>query len=794
MKTIKLPVHEFAYPAPRRGSIEPSSVFNTNPLTGIELHQLVQKQRHEEVEGYESEVPISWAFEKGNYLFEVSGRMDGFINGDKPIIEEIKSSFNIFDLARSIKDKRFDHPYFIQITTYGYFYWLHHGVKPQLSLFLISSRRSETYSLDIYWDIKEYESWLSSRLNELIQEAQRAEKRFERRQKISTSLPFPFPVPRKGQMELISFIEKGMGLGKKLLLQAPTGLGKTIGVLYPSLHEALKRGQRVLYLTPKNSQQRVAEEAVEKMQAQGQPLKSLTITAKSKMCMKAEPLCNPEYCEFAKNHYDKVNTFDLKNELRKKKKLTSRVMKNMAQKYEVCPFELQLEAIDEADVVICDYNYVFGHQSILGKISSCGLEQSGKPNLVIDEAHNLPSRTMGNFSPTLSTTFLESLREDIKKLPKKFRKDAEDLLDGCIQTVERITPDKKETKNISLNAEDFIAMNEELKGFLSAYLDSDVEIKAKDVVLRLVFYWGEFHDILLSIGNGRKEFFMTGQNDGRGRMVKITCCDASELIKERYTLFQNHVLFSATLKPFSYYSRLSGLSEEELLVEEFQSPFAEDKRKILIIPQISTRFSVRERNYPKVAEAIAKIMSLRSGNYLAFFPSFEFMEQVSKHFLPPSGTRLLKQKRFMRNEEVDATLDLLKNGTTPVVLFAVQGGTFSEGVDYVGDMVIGAFVIGPPLPSFDFEREKMKEYYEEQYQAGFNYAYTYPAMARAVQSAGRVIRSENDRGIIVLMDDRFLEKNYFESLPQDWFSETPKELVSTSILRDVSEFWKTNDA
>jgi DNA excision repair protein ERCC-2 len=789
MKVIKLSIQEFAMPSPRRGSIEPLSGLSTSSEKGKELHKKVQAERLITIPDYEAEKSISWTFEKDNYCFEVSGRMDGFIPGRRPVIEEIKSNFNIYELGKKIKDKRFDHPYFIQLLSYGYFYWLQSSEKADLAFHLISSRKEESLDMEMYWDVKEYEFWLKRRLDELVVEAKKAEKRFNRRSKLAKNLPFPFSRPRTGQMELIAFIEDGMSSGKHMMLQAPTGLGKTIGVLYPSLKDSLARGQRVVYLTPKNSQQGVAEEAIEKLQAKGCNTKSLTITAKSKMCLKAEPLCNPEYCEFAKDYYDKIQTFELKTELSKKKRLTARVIKNIGQKYEVCPFELQLEAVEEADTIICDYNYVFGHQSVLGKISSTGFCQDGRPNLLIDEAHNLPSRTMGNFSPVLSTSFLENLREDIKALPKKFSREGIELLDMSLSTLKSITPDKIETKSADLNFENFISVNEDLKAFLSSYLDSEIEIKARDVVLRLVFYWSEFTDIISEIDPSQGEFFITAQNDGKNRSVKITCCDASNLIKERYDYFRNVIAFSATLKPFDYYAKLTGLEGSNLIKEEFISPFVKENRKVLIIPQVSTKFSVRSQNYPKISQIIERVIHLKKGNYLAFFPSFDFMEKTLQTFHAPKGVRVVKQNRYMKNEEVESTLELLKNQTIPVIVFAVQGGVFSEGIDYAGDMVIGAFVVGPPLPSFDFEREKMKNYYEQHYNSGFDYAYTFPAMAKAVQAAGRVIRSEDDKGIIILMDDRFLQKSFSQSLPQDWFIETPHELVSKSILSDVKEFW-----
>ena len=288
---------------------------------------------------------------------------------------------------------------------------------------------------------------------------------------------------------------------------------------------------------------------------------------------------------------------------------------------------------------------------------------------------------------------------------------------------------------------------------------------------------------------GHEEFFTTfGPNPAT---VRITCCDASAMLKDCYDEYSQVVAFSATLKPFDFYSRLAGLHEKNLKTAEFTSPFPRSHRKLLIIPQISSRYSDRERSAPRVAEAMQKIAALKRGNYFAFFPSFDFMERVFARFQAPEGFQTLKQERHMKRDEIDHVLGLLSEPFSARIIFAVQGGVFSEGVDYPGDMVIGAFVVGPPLPGFDLEREKMREYYDKNYGAGFDYAYTYPAMAKAVQAAGRVIRSESDRGIIVLMDNRFVQPSYVKSMPQDWFVESPRELVSERILSDVAAFWST---
>jgi DNA excision repair protein ERCC-2 len=355
-------------------------------------------------------------------------------------------------------------------------------------------------------------------------------------------------------------------------------------------------------------------------------------------------------------------------------------------------------------------------------------------------------------------------------------------------------PKQSKPHQIRPPVELFFEQDQKLKAFLSQYLATDVEIKPKDVVLRLSYYWSEFtfnlQYVRLDAESGMNRFFTT--YNPQQASVKITCCDASDLMKKAYEEYANVTGFSATLKPFDYYSQLCGLKSPNLKTAEFASPFEKKNRKILLIPQISSKYSERERNYPRIAEVIHKISRVKLGNYVAFFPSFEFMNRVFNQFQPPAGVLVLKQEKSMLREDVDATLEQLKASSQAHILFAVQGGVFSEGVDYPGEMLIGAFVVGPPLPNFDLEREKMREYYELNYSSGFDYAYTYPAMAKAVQAAGRVIRTERDKGIIVLMDNRFVQHSYVKSMPQDWFEFEATELISQQILRDVENFWSSS--
>ncbi|MGZ3712383.1 MAG: DEAD/DEAH box helicase family protein, partial [Bdellovibrionota bacterium] len=545
VKKVRISIGDFALPCPRRGSIEAHSGFGRASAIGQEIHQRVQEARAKANPNYQAEVPITYEFERGGFLFEVCGRVDGFFGDKEPRIEEIKSSFSLKELKRKLIETP-DHPYCLQLKTYGYFHFLKTKQMPQLSFHLVSTRNWETEDIALRLDVDAYEIWLSLRLEELVEEAVAAEKRAKRRRKAAGDLLFPFVKPRSGQVELISTIEEGMKENRRMLIQAPTGLGKTVGVLFPTLKEALNRGQRLIYVTPKNSQHSVAEEAVAKLQEQGAKIKAMTLTAKSKICFKNEPLCNPEYCEYAKDHYTKVAENKVMEELAKKRKLSAKVFKEIAERNQVCPFELQLDAAKEADAVICDYNYVFAPRSAFGRLAASGFDQEGKPNLVIDEAHNLPSRAMGYHSPELSIQALRRIGDDLDTIPKKFQMEARELVDLCVAAIKASEPDDcKSTVKIDPPADVFLDQDALLRAFLSRYLESDVDIQPRDPVLRLCFYWSEFTAALEFVGEGsREEFFTTYNPQGS---VKITCCDASAMLKDAYNEYEQVVGFSATL-------------------------------------------------------------------------------------------------------------------------------------------------------------------------------------------------------------------------------------------------------
>ncbi|MBC7428677.1 MAG: ATP-dependent DNA helicase [Bacteriovorax sp.] len=787
MKKVNIDVRKFAIPSPLIGSIESHSGYGGVPKNGQEIHQIFQLKQIKEIPNYTTEKYLSMTFERTPYEFVISGRADGFINLNPPVIQEIKSSFLIEDLYNKLHENS-NHPYIWQIKTYGYIHYQQRKEIPKLELVLISSRNFKTMIIEVEFDITEYEAWMERRLEELFIDTKIKEKIFNKRLQTSKEMSFPFLNPRPGQIELVEAVLTNFEEGTPLLIEAPTGLGKTMGIIYPALKESLSRGQKVVVVNPKNSQHQVAELAVGLLQEQGQKIRSVTITSKAKMCMKTEVICNPQFCEYAKDYYEKLATHDLVNKLGKTKKLTNKKLIQLGEEFQVCPFELSLEAVERADVVISDYNYVFSPRSLIGRLAEPFFKNKEKPNLVIDEAHNLPSRAQDYFSPSISISQVMHFDNAFKILPAAFLDSGVSLVKNFHELIKKYA-EGGVSRKITIDPAPFFDLANSVREFTTSYLESDVEIAANDPVLGFSNLVNNFTDALELTG---EEFFQTYQKTWNDEMLKITCCDASEQLKLAYKEFKNSVAFSATLKPFSYYKQLLGFSPEKTKTFEFASPFDSGHRKIMLIPQISTKYKDRDTSAPKICDVIERVLSLKKGNYIALFPSFEFMKMVTDSIKIPDYQVLIQQKE-MKLPVIKNYLNDLREGNKPTLLMGVQGGVFSEGVDYPGDMLIGAFVVGPALPNFDFEREQIRNYYEKKYGAenAFDYAYVYPAMAKAVQSAGRVVRTETDRGLIILIDPRFLQTSYYQAMPSEWFDKSPQELVSQKILQDIRDFWGT---
>jgi len=784
--TIKISVREFAQPQQRRGHIDMFSGYAKQMQLGTEIHSIIQARSIKAIPNYQQEYSLGLEITKDDTAFNISGRCDGvIINDSETIIEEIKTTSNIQRLIETLKEIP-DHPYILQAKTYGFIYFKTTDITPKVQLRLVSSigLKENTYEVD--FDIDEYEKWFFTRLSILKNQIIGQYKSNERRKELAKNLKFPFPSNRSSQQDLINMIDNWLANPTHGLIQAPTGLGKTAGVMYPTLKNSLAKGAQLIYVTPKNSQHILAKETVEKFQENNQPVRSLTINAKSKSCMLEEPLCSPDHCPYAKNYYDKVSEHKIKDKMKSYPTLDLDDFKSLAETYEVCPFELSLEAARDVDVVICDYNYIFSPRI---SFTDLYLDENGESlgaNLVIDEAHNLPSRATDYFSPELQTSFIEPLRENLDLIPVDMQKKWKSIVNDALTCIKNQDPNNHQPRSlISLDTEGFISIDTRIAAFTMQYFDQISELKSNDPVIFLQRYWGDF---CFSLGLGGEHSFATFRHLKNSKSVKITCCDASDHLRERLKCFSNVIAFSATLKPFEYYAQLSGFSDGKFTTAEFQSPFPKENRKILVIPQVSTLYRDREKNYPKIGEAINKLVSIKQGNYFVFFSSFDFMEQTLP-FINAQGYRLYKQERNIGRDEAQEVINALKGGSKKVLVLAVQGGVFAEGVDYPGDTLIGAIVVGPALPGFDFEREQLRQYYDQKYTKGFEYAYVYPGMAKVIQSAGRVIRSETDKGIIILLGARFQNSQYTNVMPGFWFKDSVNELISNQITKDLEDFW-----
>jgi DNA excision repair protein ERCC-2 len=337
-------------------------------------------------------------------------------------------------------------------------------------------------------------------------------------------------------------------------------------------------------------------------------------------------------------------------------------------------------------------------------------------------------------------------------------------------------------RTVALEAQTFFVEEHRIGRLLTAAAAAGQELPPSHPLLELHHGWSAFCEVLRVLG---EEHGLTWQPPGR---LQITCADASEHLAQRMEAVAGAVLFSGTLKPFECHRRLSGLGGLETAAAEVRSPFPEAHRLVLVVPQISTLYRLRDREVPRIAHFLQRVLPLRMGNYFVFFSSFDMLEKTMPHLDLP-GFRILAQPRRATQEQLQELLAALRTGQGVVVL-AVQGGSLSEGIDCPGEALIGCVVVGPPLPRFDLEREHVRQHFQRKYGQGHQYAYTFPAAAKAVQAAGRVIRTPQDKGLLIFMDGRFLEEDYASCFPEGWFRASPRELVSEAILGDVRAFWE----
>ena len=788
-------VHESTY---RRIGVERGDGFRRMWI-GQDIHTRRAELRAAEDPHYRPEVHVVHRTTLGAWQVTIQGRIDG-LSVDRAakhaVVEEVKSihfDLELEALYRSEKLQR--HLY--QLLLYSYFLAEqpdYDGFTFAPQLVLIDLLTGDTKTIDAELDREQLADTLHASLAKLIEELETAQALRVAKRAFADALEFPYDAMRPYQEEIVGAVARAIHQREALLVSAPTGIGKTIAVLYPAVKQALKMGKKLFFLTSKTMQQDAAVSAL-KMLNDGS-FRVLRIRSKQKMCAHTEVICHEDFCPFAARYSEKMEKSALVSHLETSYSyFDPDVTFQAAREHEVCPFEVSLELIEKADVVVCDYNYIF--DPYVGLKAYSQENDYGDCVLVVDEAHNLVDRGRGYYSPELfekafdeikhhlygRNCWIEGWEQLLEVLRDHFRQLAEDAF---ADDEEGVVKQALCEPNRELFLEQRVEWERIVLHYIGWKIDNGIA-EEDDPLIDFYFRLVKFTNLLAEDG---EEFAHTIERTGEGLKLKIFCKDPSRFLGRIFDSAHATVALSATLEPFDFYRRTLGVPSDRVSELSLPSPFPRENRKIVIVPEVDTTWKQRANYYDRIASTVADIAEASNGNFLALFPSYAFLREVSDR-MPPIGKQVTVQRTDMTDYERNAILDLLREKPRRGnLILAVSGGMYAEGIDYQGDMLAGVMVIGPALPSVSFEQELLKHYYDEQYGAGFEFAYLIPGMTRVVQSAGRVIRSERDIGIIALLCKRFTQEMYTRYFPTDWYDETPRELVSKKAASEIRSFFE----
>lgn len=750
-------------------------------LKGGRLHRKIQRSMKG---NYQAEVSLKRESEYEDVIIQVEGRADGIFTEDGEFwIDEIKGTYgNLQAMEVPVPVHR------AQAMCYGWIYGEKEGLS-QIGIQMTYSHldTEDTRRFREIFSMEELKNWYQKLLDDYHKWISCSLSWKKERNASMKDLQFPFPY-REGQREIVSGVYHTVSSKKTLFVQAPTGVGKTMSAIFPSVRAIGEgKGETLFYLTAKTITGTVAWEAFHTLRENGLKFKVTAITAKEKLCFLDSPECTPEKCPYAKGHFDRVN--DAVYELWTTEEVYSReVIRAHAEKWQVCPFEMCLDLSVWVDGVICDYNYAFDPNVHLKRFF--GENISGDYIFLIDEAHNLVERGREMYSAEISRQTLFTLRKKIRKhFPKLAR-----ALDKASRQMLELEEDLKASQNPyqvlsnpGVLPVTFLTISGELEEILE---EKNLEEELRKEILEFYFVVRDF----LNVSELVDENYMVytecfGENDFR---LRLFCVNPAANLSEYLKKGRSAVFFSATLFPMLYYRELL-TTETDAYGIYVQSPFSAKNRRILIGSDVSSRYTRRNHTeYRKIAEYISRCVWQRQGNYMVFFPSYRLMEdvyQVYEEEFSVDWVRCIRQNSDMTEREREEFLEEFQSREGTLVGFCVLGGIFSEGVDLTGESLIGAIIVGTGLPQIGSEREILKEYYDRKKQSGFDYAYRYPGMNKVLQAAGRVIRTKEDRGVILLLDDRFLGRDYGEIFPREWKDRSSCRL--NTVEEAVSRFWRS---
>lgn len=741
------------------GSID-TGFRSANALSeGTKAHQKIQRQYGE---ADRKEVYLKAEIPYGDLLFAVDGRCDGLLgdgNGAMTI-EEIKST------ARDVggmTEADTAPVHWAQALFYAYMYARESGVGiVRVRLTYVHVETEEQRRFEREASIEELTAFAADVVSRYAPYAELLLRNRRRRDGSIGVLDFPFREYRAGQKKLAGSVYKAIDEERKLFARAPTGIGKTISTLYPAI-KAIGAGKigHLFYLTARTITRTAAEDALALLKTQGLHLGSVTITAKEKICFQDEVDCRPDRCPFADGYYDRVNGAVL--DMLKNETLIRRdVVERYARKHTVCPFELSLDAAYGADAVICDYNYVFDPRVSLKRLSG---ERKRDTVLLVDEAHNLVDRARDMYSAELNKRDFLELEREFKGVRGDVHATAKAVNKWFIERKKAIGGEA-EAKNE--RPDDLLALVDAFAAAAEKALASGASDSAK--LLDVYFAAARF----VRTGEQYDDSYVTYADPDRNDVrAKMFCLHPARLLKQMGKGFRAHVFFSATLSPLGYYMDMLGAEEEDYSVT-LGSPFDKTQWDVSIVP-LSTRYADREATKIRLTSILHEMASKHRGNFLFFFPSYAYMNAVYESFMAALGSggdigiRTLLQLPEMAEEQRESFLAaFVARPDETLVGFAVMGGIFSEGIDLVGDRLTGVAVIGTGMPKLGLEPDLIAAYFDAEGKNGFDYAYVYPGINKVLQAGGRLIRSERDRGVLALIDDRYVQQRYARLLPEEW--------------------------
>lgn len=789
-RTIKVSVRNLIEFILRSGDIDNRTAGGKRDadamLQGSRLHRKIQGRMKAD---YEAEVPLKIEVDYEAFTVTVEGRADGIECTRGPdgevtevTVDEIKCMYR--DITKVEKADRLHEA---QAMCYGYMYLIKNPrekINIQITYVNIETEEVRRLKEEYYFD--ELEEWFLSLMKHYEKWVRFMFEHSEARMRTAGEAVFPF-VYRPGQKNIAVSVYRAVMQKKELFIQAPTGVGKTMSVIFPAVKAIGENlADKIFYLTAKTITGQVAHDSFQKLREKGLDFKCISITAKDKMCVMEERNCNPDYCERAKGHFDRINDamYDV---IVHEDDITREKILSYAEKHRVCPYELNLDLSNFADAVICDYNYAFDPVVALKRYFSGG--NSERYLFLVDESHNLVERAREMYSADIKKEDLPAVKKILGPMEKRVTK----ALERANRTMLAYKRECGEREYIYLEEISELVLHlERLYGHLEKFLDEHKEFEGREEVLD--FYFGLIHFLNMyectaltdESDHGYYEVCGHIREDG-SFTVRLMCINPSANLRNCMEKAVSTIFFSATLLPVNYYKLLLSGNTEDYAIY-IDSPFDNANRKILAARDASSKYTRRnEREYKKIAEYIEKIASVKKGNYMVFTPSYRFMEDIMGQM---SGNyEVMAQRQSMDEKEREEFLqEFEKEHDKTLISFCVMGGIFSEGIDLTEDRLIGAVIVGTGLPQVCMEKEVVKSYFEQAGMNGFDYAYRYPGMNKVLQAAGRVIRTEKDRGVIALLDDRFLRREYTALFPREWHDMEVTGL--TEVQSAVEEFWQ----